>query len=57
MRGLGLGFDNPMTTGGVLDMCVFGLPWCRCGVGSGIGPGLEGWGGVISVRCESGLSV
>ena len=35
MRGLGLGFTNPVGTGGVLDVClclgcsgVFGLQWC-----------------------------
>ena len=61
MRGLGLGFTNPVGAGGLLDVCVFWL-WCcgwrRCGVGSGLGPGS---GGVrwyyVCVRCESGLSV
>ena len=28
MRELGLGFTNPLGTGGVLDMCVFWLRWC-----------------------------
>ena len=53
MRGLGLGFTNPMGTGGVLDVCMcFG-----CGGVGGVGgewvgvldQGLEGWGGVMSV--------
>ena len=29
--------------------CVFGLRWCRWGVGGGLKQGLEGWGGVMSV--------
>ena len=41
MRGLGLGFTNPVGTGGVLDVCVFWLRWCRWGVG--LDQGLEGW--------------
>ena len=28
VRGLGLGFTNPVGTGGVWDMSVFGLRWC-----------------------------
>ena len=28
---------------------VFWLRWCRWGVSRGLGPGSEGWGGVISV--------
>ena len=49
MRELGLGFTNPMGTGGVLDMC-FG-----CGGVGGVGGewvrGLNQgrWGGVMSV--------
>ena len=38
MRGLGLGFTNPVGTGGMLDVCVFLVlwcGWCRWGVGSG----------------------
>ena len=27
-RGLGLGFTNPVGTGGVLDVCLFWLRWC-----------------------------
>ena len=48
MRGLGLGFTNPVGTGGVLDVCLcFG-----CGGVGGVGDldqGLEGWCGVMSV--------
>ena len=52
IRWLGLGFTNPMGTGGVLDVCVFGLRWCgwcMCGVGRGLDRGLEGWAGVMYV--------
>ena len=42
MRGLGLGFTNPVGTGGMLD--VFWLRWCRWGVGRGLGPGCGGVG-------------
>ena len=50
MRGLGLGFTNPVGTGGVLDVCLcFGCG----GVGGewvgGLDQGLEGWGAVMSV--------
>ena len=38
MRGLGLGFTNPVGTGGV---SVSGLQWCRWGVG--LNQGMEGW--------------
>ena len=48
MRELGLGFTNPVGTGGVLDMCLcFG-----CGGVGGVGgldQGWERWGGVMSV--------
>ena len=59
MRGLGLGFTNPVGTGGVLDMCLcFG-----CGGVGGVGgewvgglyQGLEC--GVVLCLCESGFSV
>ena len=58
-RELGLGFTNPVETGGVLGMCLcFGCGWCRWGVGRGLGPGS---GAVrwcyVCVRCESGFSV
>ena len=46
MRELGLGFTNPLGTGGVLDMC-FG-----CGGGKWVGDldkGQERWGGVMYV--------
>ena len=42
MRGLGFGFTNPVGTGGMLDMCVFGLWWCRWRVGRELGPGSGG---------------
>ena len=50
MRELGLGFTNPVGTGGVLDMCLcFGCG----GVGGewvgGLDQGRERWGGVMSV--------
>ena len=49
MRELGLGFTNPLGTGGVLDMCLcFGCG----GVGGewvgGLDKGRERWGGVMS---------
>ena len=48
MRELGLGFTNPVGTGGVLDVC-FGCG----GVGGewvgGLDQGRERWGGVMSV--------
>ena len=48
MRELGLGFTNPVGTGGVFDMCLcFG-----CSGGEWIGgldQGRERWGGVMSV--------
>ena len=51
MRGLGLGFTNPVGTWGVFDMCLC----LDCGgVGGewvgGFDQGLEGWGGVMPVR-------
>ena len=53
MRGLGLGFTNPVAAGGVLDVC---LCFCCGGVvgvvgdwGGGLDQGLEWWGGVMSV--------
>ena len=45
--GLSLGFTNPVGTGGVLDMCVLWLQWCRWVVGIGLWSG--GVGGVMSV--------
>ena len=54
MRELGLGFTNPVGTGGVLDMCLcFG-----CGGVGGVGGEWVGaWtrvrsGGVVLCRCE-----
>ena len=52
MRELGLGFTNPVGTGGVLDVCLFWLRlcgWCRWGVGRGLVPGS---GGVVFCLCE-----
>ena len=53
MRELGLGFTNPVGTGGVLYMC---LCFCCGGVGGvggewvgGFDQGRERWGGVMSV--------
>ena len=59
MRQLGLGFTNPVGTGGVLDICLcFG---CR-GVGGvggewvvGLDQGRERW--YVCVRFESGFAV
>ena len=53
MRGLGLGFTNPVGTGGVLDVCLcFGCGGVG-GVGGewvgGLNQSLEGWGGVMSL--------
>ena len=53
MRELGLGFTNPVGTGGVLDMCLcFGCGGIG-GVGGewvgGLDQGRERWGGVMSV--------
>ena len=62
MRELGLGFTNPVGTGGVLDMCLCfgcgGVGGGRWGVGRWLGPGsgAVGWC-YVCVRCESGLSV
>ena len=62
MRELGVGFTNPLGTGGVLDMCLCfgcgGVGWCRWGVGRGLGQGsgAVGWC-YVCVRCESGFSV
>ena len=61
IKGLILGFSNPVGTGGVLDVFVFGLrwcEWCRWGVGRGFGPGYGrvGWCSVC-VSCESGFFV
>ena len=64
MRELGLGFTNPVGTGGVLEACLcFGC----CGVGGvggewGVGSRLEPGSGAVGwcyvcVRCESGFSV
>ena len=50
MRGLGLGFTNPVGTWGVLDVYLcfgcggVGGEWVGC-----LDQGLEGWGGVMSM--------
>ena len=48
IKGLGLGFTNPVGTGRVLDVCL-----CCGGVHGkwlgGLDRGLEGWGGDMSV--------
>ena len=49
MRGMGLGFAYPIGTRKVLDVCVFGLRWCRCGMGRGLGLGSGGWSAVMSM--------
>ena len=60
MTGLGLGFTNPVGTGGMLDVCLcFGCGGVG-GVGGewegGLDQGVEGWY-YVCVRCESGFSV
>ena len=53
MRGLGLGFTNPVGTGEVMHVCLClgcgGVGWEWVG---GLGQGLEG---MVCVSCESGL--
>ena len=50
---LGLGFTNPVGTGGVLDMCLCFGCGCVGDVGGewvgGLDQGRERWGGVTSV--------
>ena len=49
VRGLGLGFTNPVGAGGVLDMCLcFGCGGVSGEWVGGLDQGLEGWGGVMS---------
>ena len=60
VRGLGLGFTNPVGTGGVLDVCFgFGGVGRVSGeVGMGLGPGYVGVGWCyVCVSCESGFPV
>ena len=57
----GLDFTNPVGTGGgVGHVSVFGLRWCRRGVGRGLGPGSGGVGlcyvCVSLCRCVDGRS-
>ena len=51
MRGLGLGFTNPVRTGGVLDVCLCLSCGSVCGVcGEWVGAWTRVWrGGVMSV--------
>ena len=60
MRGLGLGFTNPVETGEVLDVSLcLGCGGVGCVGGEWVGgldQGLEGWC-YVCVGCESGLSV
>ena len=51
VKGLGLCFTNPVGTGGVCDMCLC-LRW-RWYWGRSLG----GWGGVMSVCCESSFCI
>ena len=60
MRGLGLGFTNPVGTGEVFDVCLcFGYGGVG-GVGEewvgGFDQGLEGWC-YVCLCCESGFFV
>ena len=53
MRGLGLGFTNPVGTGGVFDVYLW---WVAVVYGLGPWFGRVGWC-YVCVRCESGFSV
>ena len=64
VSGLGLGFTNPVGTGGLLGLCVcawVALRWCMWGVGKGLGPRSRGvvlrlcemW---VWIRCVDGRS-
>ena len=64
MRGLGLGFTNPVGTREVLDVCLcflcggVGVGGCSWGVGKGHGPGSGGVGWCyVCMSCESGFYV
>ena len=54
IRGLGLGFTNPVGTGECwMCVCIW-MRWCSWVVGMGLGPGYGAWtrvwkGGVMSV--------
>ena len=45
---IGFGLSQSCGNRGIVGR-VYVLMWCRWGVGRGLGQGLEGWGGVISV--------
>ena len=53
MRGLGLGFTNPVVTGGMLYLCLClgcgGVGGVSGQLVRGLDQGLEGWDGVMSV--------
>ena len=52
MRGMGLGFTNPVKTRGVLDVCLClgcGGHWCGWRWAGGSDHGLDGLGGVMYV--------
>ena len=54
MRGLGLGFTNPVGTGGVLDVCLYLGGGSVCGEWvRSLDQGLKGWGGAMSVKVVS----
>ena len=57
--GLGLyqSFGNRGSVGRVSVFWLRWCGWCRWRVGRALDHGLEGWYGVMSVRCESGFSV
>ena len=59
MRGLGLGFTNPVGTVGVLDVCLcFGCGGVGGVGGKWVGAWTRDWrGGLVLCLCESGLSV
>ena len=48
MRGLGLGFTNPVRTGGVLDVSLC-LGCSGVGGDGDLDQGVDGWGDVMSV--------
>ena len=58
MRGLGLGFSNPVGIGGVLEVCL--CLFCG-GVGGecvgGLDQGLEGWCGLSVLMVGPGICI
>ena len=54
---IGVGFTNPVGTGGVLDVCLcFGCSGVGRKLVGGLDQGLEGWC-YVCVSCEPGFSV